>query len=82
MKSLLHQTKTMKIELFMKIADSDGNGLLSFEEIYHLAYLSIEKNFMFCKKDEKDEFIEDLATHMSEIIFSIFQLSLDEEIPL
>lgn len=35
------------MKLFMKIADSDGNGMLSFEEIYHLAYLSTKNNFIF-----------------------------------
>ena len=32
-----------RIQLFIKIADSDGNGLLTFEEVYNLCKLSLSK---------------------------------------
>lgn len=42
-----------KLNLFVQLADEDGNELLSFEEIQYLAKISISNNFLFqSKKDQ------------------------------
>ena len=45
MSLLRARTKKEKMELFVKLADEDGNGMLSFEEIKNLARMSLETNF-------------------------------------
>ncbi len=45
------RTKKAKIQMFMNIADSDGNGLLSYEEVFHLASISMKKNFIYSNFD-------------------------------
>lgn len=47
MKKLMNKTKANKIKLFMQIADSNGDGMLSYDEIFHLAYLTTKNNFIF-----------------------------------
>jgi len=47
MKKLMNKTKANKIKLFMQIADTNGDGMLSYDEIFHLAYLTTKNNFIF-----------------------------------
>ena len=43
MVSIRAKTLSEKINLFIKIADEDGNGLLSWDEIYELAQICLGK---------------------------------------
>ena len=45
MVSIRAKTLSEKINLFIKIADEDGNGLLSWDEIYELAQICLGKYF-------------------------------------
>jgi len=66
------KTKNDKLNLFMKLADSDGNGLLNYEEIHYLAKISLKTNFVFSTLDFKeDKFLENLTNYFSKLIFKI-----------
>jgi len=74
------RAKTMKdkIDLFIKIADEDGNGNLSQEEIFKLAKICLKKFIT----DKGDEFLDDLCEYFTRLIFESVNISVDEEIPL
>ena len=56
-----------KIDLFFKIIDSDGNGKLSYEEIYEICYGNFEK--LTTEKD--DLFMHELAEYFTDVIFRV-----------
>ena len=41
------KTKSDKLNLFAKLADLDGNGMLDYSEIYYLAEISLKTNYIF-----------------------------------
>ena len=51
MKIFSAKTIEDKINLFCDIADTDGNNLLSYEEIYFLAKVSLKSNFVYSNID-------------------------------
>ena len=54
-----------KIDLFFKMIDTDGNGMLSWDEIYEICQDSLE---MFCM-EEDDKFINKLCKFFADYIF-------------
>lgn len=82
MKNLMIQTKKNKLELFMKVADSDGNGMLSFDEVFHLSFLSTQNNFKFANRSVSEEFIKDLALQLTKFIFKTFEMESSQDISL
>jgi hypothetical protein len=73
------RAKTLKdkINLFIRIADEDGNGLLSYEEIFNLAKVCLSK---YVKED--DDFMDMLCSFFTDLIFEAVDIEVDEEIPL
>jgi len=68
------QTKSIdeKIERFFKLIDEDGNGMLSYDEIYNLCTRSLSTS----KKDELDhqkgdDFFEKLSEYFAAFIFKV-----------
>lgn len=62
MKIFSAKTIDDKIRLFCDIADTDGNNLLSYEEIYFLAKVSLKSNFVYSDFDfDNCEFMEDIT---------------------
>lgn len=59
--------------------DSDGNGLLSYDEVYELSKASLEKSI---KTRYSSEIIEELADYFATKIFKMVRIPVDEEIPL
>ncbi|KRX04958.1 hypothetical protein PPERSA_06592 [Pseudocohnilembus persalinus] len=78
MVSISAKTLSEKINLFIKIADEDGNGSLSWEEIYDLAKICLSKYI----KNEDDGFLEMLCEYYTKLIFQIVNVDVNEEIPL
>jgi len=74
------RAKTMreKIDLFIKIADTDQNGYLSKEEIFSLAKICLGK---FIKTDQ-DGFLDDLCEYYTKLIFNAIGIDPTQEIPL
>ena len=78
MAAIRAKTLKEKIDLFIKIADEDGNGRLSWEEISHLCMLTL-KRFVL---DKGEGMIEDLCDYFTKLIFISCKVDIDEEIPL
>ena len=70
-----------KIDMFFKIIDSDVNGLLSYQEVLELSYLSLKRNLQG-KDKTSDEVINELARYFADLIFKLVDVNIDDEIPL
>ena len=74
------KTLKEKIDLFIKIADDDGNGQLSKKEIFDLCKICLEK---YIKTNEGDEqFLDDVSLYFTKLIFAAVEIDMEEEIPL
>lgn len=69
-----------KIDLFIKIADDDGNGQLSKQEIFDLCKICLGK---MVKSDNEDtEFLENISEYFTKLIFAAVEVDIESEIPL
>ena len=66
--------------MFFKIIDTDGNGQLSFDEVFEICEMSLGN--CFSKTDENDQFIKTLSEFFTTVIFRQTKRELDDEIPL
>lgn len=83
MRSMQVKTKKDRIDLFVKIADSDGNGMLSFDEILLLCQSCLKNNFIFSTINfEEDRFLLDLSEYFAKLLFEICGVDIEEEIPM
>ena len=74
------KTLKEKIDLFIKIADDDGNGQLSKKEIFDLCKTCLAK---YIKTDEGDEaFLEDISNYFTKLIFASVSIDIESEITL
>ena len=74
------KTLKEKIDLFIKIADDDGNGQLSQKEIFDLCKICLAK---YIKIDEGEEnFLDDISNYFTRLIFAAVNIDIDSEIPL
>lgn len=73
------KTLDQKIDLFIKIADEDGNGNLSEEEISHLCSVCLSK---FINEENDKEFFKELVDYFTKLIFNVVGFDIKEEIPL
>jgi len=64
--------------LFFKIIDTDGNGLLSWDEVFELCQASLSD----FGTGENDSFIEDMARFFADFIFKSVNYDKDDEIPM
>jgi len=78
MKTVRSSNIRQKLNFFFKIIDSDGNGCLSWNEIFDLCYRSLKQTV---QKDE-DTFMKSLAEFFTNMIFKTVQKEKWEEIPL
>lgn len=70
-----------KIDMFFKIIDSDGNGQLSWDEVYDISMMSLKRSLVV--DDEKSEgLIEELAEYFADLIFRLVDIDKEDEIPL
>jgi hypothetical protein len=72
-----------KLDLFLRIIDSDGNGYLSFEEVYSLSIDSLSRQLSKGKEmNENDIVITLLADYFAKLIFQLVGRPINEEIPI
>ena len=71
-----------KLDLFLKIIDSDGNGNLSFDEVYSLSIGSLTRTLDKSKGNEDDEVVMVLADYFAKLIFQLVGTPIDQEIPI
>ena len=70
-------------DLFLRIIDSDGNGYLSFEEVYSLSIDSLSRQLSKGKEmNENDIVITLLADYFAKLIFQLVGRPINEEIPI
>lgn len=74
------KTLREKIDLFIKIADDDGNGQLSKKEIFELCKICLEKYIK--TNDGNDQFLDDISNYFTRLIFAAVEIDIEEEIPL
>ena len=74
--SIKAKTVVEKIDLFISISDSDGNGLLSYDEIFKLSKLCLSH---YVKN--QGEFLDVLCEYYTRLIFQIVNKELTDEIP-
>lgn len=67
-----------KLDIFMKIIDNDGNGRLSYKEVYELSMNSLNKVFGY--DNEAIEIKQGLASLFSDMIFKICETDFEDEI--
>eukprot|EP00347_Sterkiella_histriomuscorum_P019005 403343331 len=82
-----------KIERFFKLIDEDGNGFLSYQEIYNLCTRSF-KNYQDTQSDvqlnlknngksiENDDFFKKLSEYFTHYIFKCVDIEMDQEISM
>ena len=73
-----------KIELFLKIIDTDKNGKLSFYEVYDLSVASLKRTIGRDDYNENNgrEVINILGDFFAKLIFKLVDMPLDSEIPI
>lgn len=74
------KAKTMeeKINLFIKIADSNKDGSLNYQEIFELAKICLKK---FVTED-MTSFLDDLCHYFTKLIFQAVGVDPTSDIPL
>ena len=73
-----------KIELFLKIIDTDKNGKLSFYEVYDLSVASLKRTIGSEEDNIKNgrEVIKILGDFFAKLIFQLVDMPLNSEIPI
>ena len=72
-----------KLDLFLKIIDSDGNGYLSFDEVYSLSIDSLSRSINKPHSNQDDnEVVKTLADYFAKLIFQLVEMPIDKEIPI
>lgn len=78
MQMIKAKTLADKIGLFIKLADEDGNGLLSIAEVEHFCKACLSR---YIQPEYKD-FTESLVDFFAKYIFEVLNIDTDKEIPL
>jgi len=68
-----------KINLFIKIADEDGNGSLSKEEILNLCRICLEK---FINPKNDPVFFIELTEYFTQLIFAAVGIDIHEDVEI
>ena len=61
-----------KIDLFFEMVDTDGNGLLSYDEILEICFETLH----IVSDNRDDDFIKNLASSFTDCIFKVRIVSL------
>jgi Ca2+-binding EF-hand superfamily protein len=77
MKTLQAKTLKEKIDLFFDVIDEDGNGKLSYEEIFRICKLVLKQ-----AGAENEKFLNEFSHLFTKIIFEVAKVSINEEIPM
>ena len=69
-----------KIDLLFRLIDTDGNGLLSWKEVFELCMHSLA----VCRSEYFPEtsLLRDQAVYFADFIFDLVSIKKDQEIPL
>ncbi len=70
-----------KIDVFFHIIDSDGNGFLSFDEVYEISKSSLQRS-LGDKNNKNDEVVNTLSSYFANLIFQLVDMPIDQEISI
>ena len=71
------KTLAEKINLFIKIADENGDGTLEPDEIKKLSVVCLSRYLPIDKSD--DDFVDKLCDYFTKLIFQTCQIDHEEE---
>ena len=74
-----------RVNLFIKIADKDGNKALSYDEVHILTKMCLTKYIKVMKYDiiqEDCQLLDKLCVYFTKLIFETLEVSVDSDIPL
>ncbi|EWS75956.1 hypothetical protein TTHERM_000161279 (macronuclear) [Tetrahymena thermophila SB210] len=74
------KTLESKIDIFIKVADTDRGGTLSKEEISELCYICLDK--ILPKEGEDDSMVQGLVEYFTRLLFTSLDVDPEEDIPL
>lgn len=78
MRLISSKTLSDKVDLFIKVADTNGNGELSYSETHHLCLITLQKYIEIQDK----HFVGMLADYFTKFIFQVCDYDIKEEIPI
>lgn len=78
MQMIKAKTLADKIGLFIKLADEDGNGELSIQEVRHFCRACLSRYL----KPDFEGFVDSLVEFFANFIFQSMNINTDNEIPL
>jgi len=70
-----------KIDFFFKIIDTDGNGMLSWDEVFDISIMSL-KRILITDDESSEELVGEIAKYFADLIFNLVDVDIDDEIPL
>jgi len=70
-----------KVDMFFKIIDSDGNGMLSWDEVYDISMMSLKRSLVI-DEVKNEGLISELAEYFADLIFRLVDIDKEDEIPL
>lgn len=79
MMTIRAKTLKDKIDLFIKLADQDGNNSLSWDEVYSLAKICLSR---FIDESKNNSFLDSLSVYFTKLIFQTCKIDFNEDIPL
>lgn len=69
-----------KIDVFFSIIDTNENGMLSYDEVYELSKVSLERTIFGRPQKEDDTVIAGVAEHFANLIFELVDIPRHKEI--
>lgn len=73
------KTLDQKIDLFIKIADENGKGMLFVDEVYQLCSVCLSK---YINEENDPRFFKELVHYFTKLIFNVVGFEFKDGIPL
>ena len=77
MKILLTKDLEIKVRMFFKMIDLDGNGSFDYDEVLEICKMSLAKY----QTEEGEAFRDEAAVWFADFIFEAFDVTKEDEIP-
>ncbi|EGR29519.1 leucine rich repeat protein [Ichthyophthirius multifiliis] len=74
------KTLESKVDIFIKVADTDKSGTLAKEEISELCEICLDK--ILPKQGDDDYMVQDLVEYFTKLLFASLDVDIEDEIPL
>lgn len=73
-----------RVNLFIKIADKDGNRALSYDEVHNLTRICLSKYIKVYIQNNQDDcqLLDMLCDYFTKLIFETLGVNKDDDIPM